>query len=61
MVSDSTGTLHSSGVVQPITGGAGETAQYRALDLGGVLFDRSDRSRILIKGPKAAEMVTGLR
>jgi tRNA-modifying protein YgfZ len=60
MVSDSTGTVHSTGAVHTISSPNGESAVYRALEMGAVLFDRSDRSRIKIGGIKAGEMVTGL-
>ncbi|MDB4915582.1 MAG: hypothetical protein JWM95_3226 [Gemmatimonadetes bacterium] len=34
--------------------------EYEALHAGAVLFDRSHRGRVRLKGDKAAEMVTGL-
>jgi len=35
-------------------------AEYEALHTRAAVFDRSHRGRLLVKGPRAAEMVTGL-
>src|SRR3954464_9527738 len=37
-----------------------ELNEYSALHNGSLIFDRSDRLRIRISGPKAAELVTGM-
>src|SRR3954464_15723185 len=37
-----------------------ELNEYSALHNGSLTFDRSDRLRIRISGPKAAELVTGM-
>src|SRR3954463_6361179 len=37
-----------------------ELNEYSALHNGALYFDRSDRMRIRISGPKAAELVTGM-
>jgi folate-binding protein YgfZ len=37
-----------------------EMNEYSALHNGALFFDRSDRARIRISGPKAAELVTGM-
>jgi tRNA-modifying protein YgfZ len=37
-----------------------EMNEYSALHNGALFFDRSDRSRMRISGPKAAELVTGM-
>src|SRR4051812_29679000 len=37
-----------------------EMNEYSALHNGALFFDRSDRMRIRISGPKAAELVTGM-
>src|SRR6202022_4931879 len=37
-----------------------EMNEYSALHNGALFFDRSDRTRIRISGPKAAELVTGM-
>ena len=37
-----------------------EMNEYSALHNGALFFDRSDRNRIRISGPKAAELVTGM-
>ena len=37
-----------------------ELNEYSALHNGALFFDRSDRSRMRISGPKAAELVTGM-
>src|SRR5436309_4312220 len=37
-----------------------ELNEYSALHNGALFFDRSDRMRIRISGPKAAELVTGM-
>ncbi|HMI45384.1 MAG TPA: hypothetical protein VK491_04400 [Gemmatimonadaceae bacterium] len=34
--------------------------EYSALQNGALLFDRSDRNRVRISGPKAAELLTGM-
>src|SRR6266513_5206371 len=37
-----------------------EMNEYSALHNGALLFDRSDRNRMRISGPKAAELLTGM-
>jgi glycine cleavage system aminomethyltransferase T len=37
-----------------------EMNEYSALHNGALFFDRSDRTRMRISGPKAAELVTGM-
>ena len=37
-----------------------EMNEYSALHNGALYFDRSDRMRLRISGPKAAELVTGM-
>ena len=37
-----------------------EMNEYSALHNGALFFDRSDRTRTRISGPKAAELVTGM-
>src|SRR3979411_3396087 len=37
-----------------------ELSEYSALHNGALFFDRSDRARTRIPGPKAAELVTGM-
>src|SRR3954465_5931863 len=37
-----------------------EMNEYSALHNGALFFDRSDRARMRISGPKAAELVTGM-
>ena len=37
-----------------------EMSEYSALHTGALFFDRSDRTRMRISGPKAAELVTGM-
>src|SRR6202162_4531620 len=37
-----------------------EMNEYSALHNGALFFDRSDRTRIQISGPKAAELLTGM-
>src|SRR6185436_11229725 len=37
-----------------------ELNEYSALHNGALFFDRSDRNRMRISGPKAAELVTGM-
>src|SRR5207237_3411586 len=37
-----------------------ELNEYSALHNGALFFDRSDRMRMRISGPKAAELVTGM-
>jgi folate-binding protein YgfZ len=37
-----------------------EMSEYSALHNGALFFDRSDRTRMRISGPKAAELVTGM-
>src|ERR1044072_8592582 len=37
-----------------------ELNQYSALHNGALFFDRTDRLRIRVSGPKAAELVTGM-
>jgi folate-binding protein YgfZ len=37
-----------------------EMSEYSALHNGALFFDRSDRTRMRISGPKATEMVTGM-
>src|ERR1700694_1693251 len=37
-----------------------EMNEYSALHNGALFFDRSDRTRMRISGPKAAELLTGM-
>ena len=37
-----------------------ELNEYSALHNGALFFDRTDRTRIRVSGPKAAELVTGM-